>query len=189
MPSHHYIHISISASSVTCSSSTTKKHYLNMLSSKTNALLTHTLASFWRKQSCCPYGVWCRGLATCLQYVGPLFGYLLLNNSWAVGLTCWIVNSHYFICILTYIIVYVLILHIIFWLYLLYQTLFHIFIKCSCSKTFHRRSLYTFYDIADPLLEDSTGDWFEVSPNRQSLLYCKMDQMHLLQACIFAICF
>ena len=30
-----------------------KKHYLNMLSSKTNALLTHTLASFWRKQSCC----------------------------------------------------------------------------------------------------------------------------------------
>ena len=29
-----------------------KKHYLNMLSSKTNALLTHTLASFWRKQSC-----------------------------------------------------------------------------------------------------------------------------------------
>ena len=29
-----------------------KKHYLNMLSSKTNALLPHTLASFWRKQSC-----------------------------------------------------------------------------------------------------------------------------------------
>ena len=51
-PLNHYIHISISASSVTCSSSTTKKLYLNMLSSKTNALLTHTLASFWRKQSC-----------------------------------------------------------------------------------------------------------------------------------------
>ena len=68
----------------------------------------------------CPCGVWCRGLTTCLLYVGPLFGYLLLNNSWAVGLTCWIVNSHYFFCILTYIIVYVLILHIIFWLYLLY---------------------------------------------------------------------
>ena len=52
-PLNHYIHISISASSVTCLSSTTKKkHYLNMLSSKTNALLTHTLASFWRKQSC-----------------------------------------------------------------------------------------------------------------------------------------
>ena len=68
----------------------------------------------------CPCGVWCRGLTTCLLYVGPLFGYLLLNNSWAVGLTCWIVNSHYFFCILTYIVVYVLILHIIFWLYLLY---------------------------------------------------------------------
>ena len=35
----------------------------------------------------CPCGVWCRGLTTCLLYVGPLFGYLLLNNSWAVGLT------------------------------------------------------------------------------------------------------
>ena len=44
--------LSISTSSVTCSSSTTSKHYLKMLSSKTNALLTHTLASFWRKQSC-----------------------------------------------------------------------------------------------------------------------------------------
>ena len=44
----------------------------------------------------CPCGVWCRGLTTCLLYVGPLFGYLLLNNSWAVGLTCWIVNSRYF---------------------------------------------------------------------------------------------
>ena len=43
----------------------------------------------------CPCGVWCRGLTTCLLYVDPLFGYLLLNNSWAVGLTCWIVNSHY----------------------------------------------------------------------------------------------
>ena len=55
MPFHSttIYHISIAASSVTCSSSTTKKkHYLNMLSSKTNALLMHTLASFWRKQSC-----------------------------------------------------------------------------------------------------------------------------------------
>ena len=66
----------------------------------------------------CPGGVWCRGLITCLLYVGPLFGYLLLNYSWAVGLTWWIVNSYYF-CILTYIIVCVLIHHITFWLYLL----------------------------------------------------------------------
>ena len=29
-----------------------KKHHLNLLSSITKALLTHTLASFWRKQSC-----------------------------------------------------------------------------------------------------------------------------------------
>ena len=35
----------------------------------------------------CACGVWCRGLTTCLLYVGPLFGNRLLNNSWAVGLT------------------------------------------------------------------------------------------------------
>ena len=111
----------------------------------------------------CPCGVWCRGLTTCLLYVGPLFGYLLLNNSWAVGLTCWIVNSHYFFlyfdiynCICLY-------------------TSYYFLAVSSILNTFHRRSLYTFYDIADPLLEDSTGDWFQVSPNRQSLLYCKMD--------------
>ena len=45
----------------------------------------------------CPCGVWCRGLTTGLLHVGPLFGHLLLNNSWAVGLTCWIVNSHIFL--------------------------------------------------------------------------------------------
>ena len=52
-PLNHYIHISTSASSLTCSSSTTKKkHNLKLLSSVTKPLLTHTLASFWRKQSC-----------------------------------------------------------------------------------------------------------------------------------------
>ena len=39
-----------------------KKHHLNLLSSITKALLTHTLASFWRKQSCCNYH-WNRSLA------------------------------------------------------------------------------------------------------------------------------
>ena len=29
----------------------------------------------------CPYGVWCRWLATCLLYVGPLFGNLVENDS------------------------------------------------------------------------------------------------------------
>ena len=33
-----------------------------MLSSKTNALLTHTLASFWRKQSCCKYPYFTKAL-------------------------------------------------------------------------------------------------------------------------------
>ena len=35
----------------------------------------------------CPWGVWCRGLTTCLLHVGPPFGNRILNNSWAVGLT------------------------------------------------------------------------------------------------------
>ena len=33
-----------------------------------------------------PCGVWCRGLITCLLYVGPLFGNHLFNYSWVVGL-------------------------------------------------------------------------------------------------------
>ena len=75
----------------------------------------------------CPCGVWCRGSTTCLLYVGPLFGNRLLNNSWAVGLIQWTVNLHYVIGILTYVIVYVLIHHTIFWLYLyiLNSVLYH----------------------------------------------------------------
>ena len=42
----------------------------------------------YHKGSC---GVWCRGLATCLLHVGPPFGNGFLNNSWAVGVTWWIV--------------------------------------------------------------------------------------------------
>ena len=60
----------------------------------------------------CPCDVWCRGLTTCLLHVGPPFGNRFLNNSWAVGLTKWIVYLHF--CILTYGIIYVLIHHKIF---------------------------------------------------------------------------
>ena len=45
----------------------------------------------------CPCGVWCRGLTTCLLHVGPPFENWILNNSWAVGLTLWIMN-HIFLC-------------------------------------------------------------------------------------------
>ena len=65
----------------------------------------------------CPCDVWCRGLTTCLLHVGPPSGNRFLNTSWAVGLIYWIVYLHFF-CILTYAIIYVLIHHIIFWLYL-----------------------------------------------------------------------
>ena len=45
----------------------------------------------------CPCGVWCRGLTTCLLHVGPPFGNRILNNSWAVGLTLWIMNLIFFL--------------------------------------------------------------------------------------------
>ena len=35
----------------------------------------------------CPNGVWCRGLTTCLLYVGPLFENLVQNNNRFVSLT------------------------------------------------------------------------------------------------------
>ena len=44
------------------------KHHLNLLSSMTKALLTHTLPSFWRKQSC--------HLLSFTSYDGRLSGYL-----------------------------------------------------------------------------------------------------------------
>ena len=71
----------------------------------------------------CPCGVWCRGLTTCLLHVGPPFGYQILNDSWAVGLTQWMRNL-IFLCVLTYAIVYVLIHQIIFRFYLLKNSLF-----------------------------------------------------------------
>ena len=45
-----------------------QKHHLNLLSSITKALLTHTLASFWKKQSC----VACNNSAAVLRH--PLRG-------------------------------------------------------------------------------------------------------------------
>ena len=44
----------------------------------------------------CPCDVWCRGLTTCLLHIGPPFGNRFLNNSWAVGLTYWIVSFFVF---------------------------------------------------------------------------------------------
>ena len=71
----------------------------------------------------CPCGVWCRGLTTCLLHVGPPFGNRILSNSWAVGLTQWIMNFIFFY-VLTYAIIYVLIHQIIFRFYLLKYSLF-----------------------------------------------------------------
>ena len=47
----------------------------------------------------CPCGVWCRGLTTCLLYVGSTFGILVWNDSGYVNLTQW----WYFFIIFEYI--------------------------------------------------------------------------------------
>ena len=70
----------------------------------------------------CPCGVWCRGLTTCLLHVGPPFGNRILNNSWAVDLTLWIINPTFYV--LTYAIIHVLIHQIIFRFYLPKYSLF-----------------------------------------------------------------
>ena len=56
-------------------------------------------------------------------------------------------------CILTYAIIYVLIHHIIFRLYLYFLNIVLYFFKHSRTNIFHRRGLYTFYLIFD----DSDG--------------------------------
>ena len=91
----------------------------------------------------CPCDVWCRGLTTCVLHVDPPFRNRFLNTIWAVGLTYWIVYLH-FCSILTYAVIYVLIHHVIFWLYLYFLNILHSF-KYSCTNFFHRRSLCTFY--------------------------------------------
>ena len=55
-----------------------------------------------------------------------------------------------FFCIVTYAIIYVLIHHIIFLLYLYFLNIFNFF-KYSCINIFHRRSLCTFYMAKSPL--------------------------------------
>ena len=90
----------------------------------------------------CPCDVWCRGLTTCLLHVGPPFGNRFLNTSWAVGLTYWIVYLHF--CVLWHMQLYVLIHHIIFWLYLYFLNILYFF-KYSCTNIFHWCSLCTFH--------------------------------------------
>ena len=64
-------------------------------------------------------------------------------------------NISSFFCILTYAIIYVLIHHIIFWLYLYFLNIL-CFFKYSCPNTFHRSSLCTFYMV---LLFGCITDW------------------------------
>ena len=92
----------------------------------------------------CPCDVWYRGLTNCLLHVGPPFQ-SILNTSWAVGLTYWIVYLHFlyfgicnYICLDT---------SYHFFLNILY------FFKYACTNIFHRRSLCTFYKNKIPKID------------------------------------
>ena len=64
---------------------------LNLFPSDSFVMFTSPASIFYRGApgfaTDCPCGVRCRGLTTCLLYVGPLFGNLVLNDSRFVSLT------------------------------------------------------------------------------------------------------
>ena len=95
----------------------------------------------------CPCGGWCLGLTTCLLHVGRPFGNRILNNSWAVGLTYWIINL--FLCVFWNMQLYMswYIRSFFGFTFLNISLLSLFFFKYSCTNNFHRRSLYTFYSI------------------------------------------
>ena len=91
----------------------------------------------------CPCDVWCRGLTTCLLHVGPPFGNRFFKHQ--LGCRFDILDSiSSFFSILIYAFIYVLIHHIIFWLYPYFLNILYFF-KYSCTNIFHRHSLCTFY--------------------------------------------
>ena len=92
----------------------------------------------------CPCDVWCRGLTTCLLYVGPPFGNRFLKTSWAVGLTYWIVYLHFlYFDICNYIFLDTSYHFLALSLLLKYS----LFFKYPCTNIFHRRNLCIFYNI------------------------------------------
>ena len=89
----------------------------------------------------CPCDVWCRGWTTCLLHIGPPFGNRFLN-SWAIGLTYWIVYLIFFVFwhMQLYMSWYII---SFFWLYLYVLNILYFFFKYTCTNIFH--SLCTFY--------------------------------------------
>ena len=93
----------------------------------------------------CPFDVWCRGLT---NHLPPACWSIFWKSTSRQQLGCRfdIMDSiSSFFCILTYAIIYVLIHHVIFRLYLYFLNIVLYFLKYSCTNIFHRRSLYTFY--------------------------------------------
>ena len=74
-----------------------------------------------------------------------IWHFILVILCWCYGgIHYWTNELIHFLCILTYAITYVLMHHIIFWLYLYFLNILYFF-KYSCANIFHRRSLCTFY--------------------------------------------
>ena len=78
-------------------------HHLNLLSSITKALLTHTLASFWRKQSCLSVLSLSFPLSLPLPLAPSLILYFLFPSIHPSTHppTQWMINSKYGLCYIT----------------------------------------------------------------------------------------
>ena len=93
-------------------------------------------------------------------------------------------RSSYSSCILTYAIIYVLIHHIIFWLYLYFLNILYFF-KYSCTNIFHRRSLCTFYcqlhlteHFKFRWIYKMTGDLLHCASNNTSVVWYEFSTLH-----------
>ena len=96
----------------------------------------------------CPCSVWCRGLTSCILYVGPLFGNLVWKDISFVSLTWWRTTFSLFWYVYTYIVMPYNMIILYFHL-----TYFHVwnsallFTYYSGTVFLHRRSLGAFYFI------------------------------------------
>ena len=78
----------------------------------------------------CPCGAWCRGLTNCLLCVGPLFGNLVLNDSWFVSFTY---RKTHFLLFLSLFCICFYICPIIWWYY---NTLLYIYLIFTSQIVF-----------------------------------------------------
>ena len=119
-------------------------------------------------------GIWCYTIPhRWINHLPPACGSTFWKSIFKhqLGFRFDILNSiSSFYCILTYAIIYVLVHHIIFWLYLYFLNILYFF-KYSCTNIFYRRSICTFYSI---IMQDCS----------KALNTCKCLWVYLMAVCL-----